>query len=244
MRIELRSAWNARPPKSVARIGPTGLLFLHHSVTGTTPPAAILRSIQNYHMDSRGWQDIAYSFLASTDGRAWTGRGAYVAGGHTQGYNTSSHAVCAIGNFEDHPPPAALIEGLAQLAAHGYRQGWWTCRGYTGGHRDVAQTSCPGRHLYAQIPAINRRTNEILTGKPKKGGLTVSEAAKIRKEINKKNKAQNKIIKELGARIRDLQKADKAYVDRKNKIQNELIKGLGVKLDDIGERLDKLERDR
>lgn len=207
MRIEPRTAWSARPPKSVAKIAPTPRLWLHHSVTGTAPTAQILRQIQNYHMDGRGWQDFAYSFAVDTAGKAWTGRGPLVAGGHTAGYNTTSHAVVAIGNFQTTTPTPALIEGLAQIAAHGYRQGWWTCRGYTGGHRMVAATACPGDRLNAQIPAINRRVEQLLGGAkpapspskpPTSGGLTMSEAAKIRAEMKKANATQNAVIAELG----------------------------------------------
>lgn len=207
MRIEPRTAWGARPPKSVAKIAPTPRLWLHHSVTGTGPVPGVIKSIQDYHMGSRGWQDIAYSFLATVDGRAWTGRGALVAGGHSATAarpreNFESHAVCAIGDFDATRPPAALIEALAQIAAHGHREGWWTCRGYTGGHRDVpgAATACPGRHLYAQIPAINRRVNEILAGKPAPppskpstpGGLTMSDITTILNRLDR--------LERLGAR--------------------------------------------
>jgi len=216
MRIEPRTAWGARAPKSVDRIGKTPRLWLHHSVTGTGPLPGVIKSIQAFHMDQRGWFDIGYSFLVSVDGRIWMGRGPFVAGGHSATdlrplENFESHAVCAIGNFDVQRPPVALLDGLARIAAYGYDQGWWATRGYTGGHRDVpgASTACPGKYLYAQLPEISRRSN-IIVNTPGSGGLTVSEAQKIRKEMKAADDGQNRLIAELGKMIRDLRKEGEA----------------------------------
>ena len=80
-----RSAWNARPPRS----GPGSLTVsrvegavIHWPGTGSTSVihsrtavASALRGWQNYHMDSRGWSDIAYQVAVDQAGRAWTLRG-------------------------------------------------------------------------------------------------------------------------------------------------------------------------
>ncbi|WP_327633650.1 peptidoglycan recognition protein family protein [Kribbella sp. NBC_00482] len=80
-----RSAWNARPPNG----GPGNLTVsrvegavIHWPGTGSTSVihskaavASALRGWQNYHMDSRGWSDIAYQVAVDQAGRAWTLRG-------------------------------------------------------------------------------------------------------------------------------------------------------------------------
>lgn len=80
-----RSAWGARAPRS----GPGGLLAsrvsgvaIHWPGTGSTRPihsqsavASALRGWQAFHMDSRGWSDIAYQVAVDQAGRAWTLRG-------------------------------------------------------------------------------------------------------------------------------------------------------------------------
>lgn len=157
MAIEIvsRSQWGARPPKSRTTIAtPTPKLFLHHSA-GAHRGAAGVRQIQSFHMDTRNYADIAYSFLI--DGETLTiyeGRGAGVQGGHTRGHNSTSHAVCVMGNYETTAPTNALIDRIRQLVAHGHTQGWWPAQ-LTGGHRDVGSTACPGQHLYDAIPQIN-----------------------------------------------------------------------------------------
>ncbi|GAA2788967.1 peptidoglycan recognition protein family protein [Kribbella solani] len=80
-----RSAWNARPPNG----GPGNLTVsrvqgavIHWPGTGSTKVihtkaavASALRGWQDYHMDSRGWSDIAYQVAVDQAGRAWTLRG-------------------------------------------------------------------------------------------------------------------------------------------------------------------------
>lgn len=159
MKIITRAQWGARPPRSVHKIAlPTPRLWVHHSADDRQGTAAV-RAHQAFHMDHRGWSDIAYSFLIDADGRIFEGRGAGVAGGHTAGDNTRSHAICLLGNFEHrHPTPAAL-DALVELARHGRDQGWWVPT--LGGHRDApgASTACPGRHLHAALPLIRERVN-------------------------------------------------------------------------------------
>lgn len=170
MKIVSRSEWKARPPKSRHTIKtPTPELWLHHSA-GSGANESTVRAIQNFHMNpppkGRGWSDIAYSFLVDNDAPdidIFEGRGAGVAGGHTAGRNTISHAICIIGDFSTKAPHPETLEAVAQLAAYGYLKGWWRL-GFTGGHRDApgAATSCPGDALYKLIPSINKRIEEIV----------------------------------------------------------------------------------
>lgn len=147
---------------------PSPRLWLHHSAgaqdAGNNEKwADDVNGIQDFHMDERGWSDIAYSFLADETGQLWEGRGAGVIGGHTKGQNATSHGICAIGNYEDVKPTPELLESLAQLVAHGVVAGWWATE-ITGPHKDApgASTKCCGRHLAAKIPTINDRAGDIV----------------------------------------------------------------------------------
>lgn len=79
-----RSAWGARPPEpgpgllTVSRVVGTAVHW--PGTTSSTPIAKdrvddALRGWQNYHMDDRGWSDIAYQVAVDQWGRAWTLRG-------------------------------------------------------------------------------------------------------------------------------------------------------------------------
>jgi len=165
MEIITREQWGARPPRHRNSITtPTSELWLHHAAGGVVvgddhvsdADLKRIRAIQNYHMDVRGWSDIAYSFLMDPDGNVFEGRGTGVAGGHTRGHNTVSHAICIMGNYEEQAVDEDLLPRLAALVRHGASEGWWPSK-ITGGHRDAsgAQTSCPGRALHAQISTIH-----------------------------------------------------------------------------------------
>ena len=155
-----RSEWGARAPRSRTEIPlPTPELWLHHSA-GSERGAAGVRAIQNFHMDTRGWTDIAYSFLIDRDTfEIYEGRGAGVSGGHTFGHNFISHGICVMGNFETVVPADGLISQIGALVRHGNLEGWWPSI-LTGGHRDVRPTLCPGENMYVQIDEINRRAVE------------------------------------------------------------------------------------
>lgn len=170
-----RAEWGARPPTAAFfRMPslPTPRLWIHHSADDRQGAAAV-RAHQKYHQDTQGWKDIAYNFLVGDDGTIYEGRGAGIAGGATAGDNTSSHAVCLLGNFENRPPTPAAWRSTVDLSRHGRDVGWWkpTC----GGHRDApgAETACPGRHLYVRLPYL--RSGIVAASTPEPAPTPVPE---------------------------------------------------------------------
>jgi hypothetical protein len=150
--------------------------FVHHTVNANSytraQVPAIIRGIYAYHTQSRGWSDVGYNFLVDRFGRIWEGRyggvDRPVVGAHTLGYNDDAFAASAIGNYDIAKPPAAVVAAYGRLFAwklslHGVRANathQWITKRYLpaiNGHRDVGQTACPGRYLYAQIPEIRRQ---------------------------------------------------------------------------------------
>jgi hypothetical protein len=164
--IVTRAEWGARPPKRRHFIDtPTPRLWLHHTAGALDAGGNgvwwdDVRGIQDFHMDVRGWSDIAYSFLVG-GGMVFEGRGVGIAGGHTAGENTESHAICLIGNYEFMHPTDADLQAIADLTRHGLEHGWWA-DDITGPHKAApgASTACCGRHLIAKIPDIRRMADE------------------------------------------------------------------------------------
>ena len=141
MRYVTRSQWNAMPPTRVVRISKSDGMYIHHSAGSERQTC---REIQNYHMHAKGWYDIAYSWLVDRNGAIYMGRGWGVAGGHTEGYNSRSHAVCYIGNTSASAAPAAAKASInAVIAEHNRRYG----NGYVRPHNAVNATACPGSDL-------------------------------------------------------------------------------------------------
>jgi peptidoglycan hydrolase-like protein with peptidoglycan-binding domain len=161
VRLIPRSEWGARRPKSRRTIStPQQRLIQHHTVGLYVGPAG-MRSMQNFHMDGRGWADIAYSMVADiTMNVLFEARGKGVSGAHTAGLNSSSHAISVTGNFQTRIPTERdllLIAGAVRIARE---QGWCTS-GLTSGHRDHASTACPGQHLYSQRGVINELSRQV-----------------------------------------------------------------------------------
>lgn len=154
-----RAAWGAKAPKSLQRLTSNGDVWVHHTAVADTWPGlqgeiAEMRSIQRYHQDSKGWSDIAYSWVVFPSGNVFEGRGWGVAGAHTKGHNSSSHGICFAGNFQhDHPTEAAL-EAARALIRWGAEKGVVARPFNLGGHRDVAATACPGQNLYPLVPTL------------------------------------------------------------------------------------------
>jgi hypothetical protein len=157
--------------------------FIHHTVNANTyTPAqvpALLRGIYAYHTQSRGWRDIGYNYLVDRWGRIWEGRyggvGSPVVGAHTLGYNEVSFAMSAIGNYDIAAPPQAVLTAYARLfawklslynipanAPRVYVKDRWLQA--INGHRDVGQTACPGRYLYAKLPYVRTLARSVQNG--------------------------------------------------------------------------------
>ena len=147
--------------------------FVHHTVNSNgysrRQVPSLMRGIYAYHTQSRGWSDIGYNFIVDRFGRIWEGRyggvDRPVVGAHTLGYNESSFAMSALGNFDTARPSSAMLDAYGRLFAwklslHGIDASstkQWVGSKYfhaINGHRDAGQTACPGRYLYAQVPAI------------------------------------------------------------------------------------------
>jgi hypothetical protein len=190
--IRSRASWGARPPdQPPSTTQDLKLAIVHHTVTGNTySPSqvpAVLRSIQAYHQDARGYNDIAYNILVDRFGVAWEGRAGglrnVVLGGHSQGFNTGSVGVSVIGDYRTAGVSSAVFETVARviawkLAIHHvdprstvpytsagsarYPTGTTVTLPRVVGHRDVQSTDCPGGNLYTRLRALRTRVNELV----------------------------------------------------------------------------------
>jgi N-acetylmuramoyl-L-alanine amidase/FG-GAP-like repeat len=182
-KIYTRSQWGANErlrEQGSPRYGTVKAGFIHHTVNSNSYSSSqvpsLLRGIYAYHTQSRGWSDIGYNFLVDRFGRIWEGRYGgvtrAVVGAHTLGYNEYSFALSAIGNFDIKSPPTAVTSAYARLFA--WKLSLYNIRADNlrvyvknryfraiSGHRDAGQTACPGRYLYAKLPAIRTAAQSI-----------------------------------------------------------------------------------
>ena len=161
MNIVSRGEWGARPPTS-QRFTTHQELFLHHSVGYGTGGAAYMRAMQRFHMDDRGWSDIAYNHAYDPQRRTfYEGRGFGVRPGAQASYNTGTHALVVMGDYQNTPTTTVMVEDIAGFYL------WAQTRQLlpavtVKGHRDAPNqnTPCPGQHLYQKLPTVNQLIEE------------------------------------------------------------------------------------
>jgi hypothetical protein len=151
MKFVSREQWGARPPKyqwsPLRKV--KGIVVHHSGVRGGPHGADAVRSFERHHMDTRGWNAIAYNWLVDSDGTVYEGRGSGVMGGATRGKNSSTESICYIGFGDVFPVDA--VEGIRSVIAHlQLKYGYGL---FVKGHRDFASTACPGEAVYAWLQA-------------------------------------------------------------------------------------------
>jgi hypothetical protein len=162
MKIYSRSRWGARRPRerTPQTLGPDSILFFHYSegqgrgIENLKEQAAALRGIQNFHMDTRGWSDIAYSRLICQPygklrrARCFEGRGLNTVPASQINHNTGNVSYCILAKPGE--PLKAATKRLMIQAAKEHKGR------YIAGHRDGGDTDCPGDLIYRELDSIAR----------------------------------------------------------------------------------------
>jgi hypothetical protein len=160
MQLVTRDAWGARAPRNRTSLHRseqrgTGVHYSGSAAESTADHGLcdnVVRSIQRFHMDSRGWSDIAYSYLVCIHGAVFEGRGRGVrtAANGTNAGNDGYHAVCFLGGD---------VAGRADVTPAGknsIRDAVLHCNAWAGvdqvrPHSWFKPTGCPGDELRVWI---------------------------------------------------------------------------------------------
>ena len=160
MKFVSREEWGARSPRYVSKgilsdastghwNGPK-ITVGGNTIWDHTKCADLVRGIQNFHMDGRGWSDIAYNFVECPHGYTFEGRGINVINGAngTNAGNKTSHAIMC-------------LAGEGNPFTDNEKVGFRDCVRYVSdlskapdqaiGHRDHKSTECPGAERYRWI---------------------------------------------------------------------------------------------
>ena len=183
-----RSAWGAAPPQCEFNPSPARLrgAIVHHTASAivvATPAQALthVRNIQAFHMNARGWCDIAYNFLVDRFGNLIEGRAGSmtqnIVGVHAGGFNTGTVGVSVLGDHTSVAISNAAVETIGRLLGWRLGSNGLNPQGFInfetiGGqnsrfpagarprlntifaHRDVSHTACPGDIGFTQMNAI------------------------------------------------------------------------------------------
>lgn len=127
----------------------TNKIILHHSASEIASP----EDIHRWHLNN-GWAGAGYHFLVRKDGKIYRLRPEDTVGAHASGSNSDSIGICAEGNYDYETMPEAQKKSLIWLV--NYLKNKYHITKVIG-HRDVNNTSCPGK---------NFPFDEIVNGKP------------------------------------------------------------------------------
>lgn len=166
-----RQAWGAAPARPGGRPHTINRMTLHHTavVLGENRHApSRLRQHQQYHQNDRGWIDIAYHVGVDRNGNIYELRTPELAGDTATNYDPAGHfLVLCEGDFDQEPVTEAQLNGAATAFAWAAQQ-FHLASGTLGGHRDFADTACPGANLYAHITSgdLHMRIDALLAAGP------------------------------------------------------------------------------
>jgi hypothetical protein len=160
--------------------------FVHHTAgsnayTESSVPGHIL-GICKFHLNGRGWNDIAYNFVIDKYGNIWEGRAGGIdrgiQGAHTAGFSTYSVGIAFLGTHISTKPSAVSEAALDALIAwkanvHNvntstittvvskgsakYDAGVPVALPAISGHKDAQLTSCPGEACYDRLSTYRGR---------------------------------------------------------------------------------------
>lgn len=165
MTIVSREEWGAVAPNPGCAqnrdLHTVTLAVVHYSDTGPDvvigpedqpgehPATQTVRAIQQFHMKTRGWCDIAYHWLIADDGTVFAGRPVGQVGAHALGHNSESVGYCLLtdGPVSD-AQKLALIERI-----HADRAPLGIAYARIAPHRDVTATACPGDEIASWVNA-------------------------------------------------------------------------------------------
>jgi len=170
--------WGALKPKCTYDKNPyISAIIIHHTATSNTYEDAkqVIRSIQSYHMYTRGWCDIGYHFIIDKDGKIYEGRPIWAVGAHVKGHNIGNIGVALLGNYDEAKPNEKQLKALINLLT-------WLCIKYNipieniKGHKDYnPATKCPGKYLYEKLDEIKKLVEEnIKRLEPNKLNFTIN----------------------------------------------------------------------
>jgi len=154
VKIEPRSEWQALEPLPFKTHIPVKITIHHEGEIfhDNENSAEHIKKTQVWGMGKdRNWSDIPYHFMIDPSGKVFEGRNVYTAGETNTTYDPSGHLlITCLGNFEEQKVTGKQLNALIGMIAYcciKYQIDPETIKG----HKDYADTLCPGKDLYKYI---------------------------------------------------------------------------------------------
>lgn len=159
-----RTGWGAREAVLPMKEHRIVRITIHHTGVAQAPArsaaeklAALQRFSQRDDSLASGrrkpaWPDVPYHYYVAVDGTVAEGREWRYVGDSNTPYDPTGHLLVVVeGNFQSEQLTAAQRRSL-DLLIPALAKRFHVPAAMLGGHRDFAETSCPGANLYAELP--------------------------------------------------------------------------------------------
>lgn len=137
----------------------TEVIIIHHSAT----PSGNVKSFRRYHVDVRGWDDIAYHFVicngnGGPNGQIQVGRKECLQGAHARGRNHNSIGICIVGNRKNNATKLqkkALVK-LINMLCEEYEI-WPSTKTIVGHHRHCPHDTLNLNEIVKEVIRIRKK---------------------------------------------------------------------------------------
>ncbi|HSP82400.1 MAG TPA: exo-beta-N-acetylmuramidase NamZ domain-containing protein, partial [Gillisia sp.] len=169
-----REEWKAQPAGEGLKWHIPRFITIHHTGTNQNSkrtPAEKLQALQKFSYSEgilgdgitpkKPWPDVPYHYYITVDGIVVEGRKIQYQGDSNTDYYLNGHALIVVeGNFEKEKIKDPQYQKLEQLVITLAKKYKVSAEEITG-HKDQAQTTCPGEDLYKLLPKLREKVKTL-----------------------------------------------------------------------------------
>jgi len=164
--ITKREDWKAEKPVMEMKPHKPQFITIHHTGMPQKPELSTeekLQALQNFSQNDspmangsikKAWADVPYHFYITTHGDIAEGRDINFQGDSNTNYDLEGHVLIVVeGDFNKEkvlPPQWVSLQKLVSYISSEYG----ISRETISGHKDQAETTCPGTDLYQKLPLL------------------------------------------------------------------------------------------
>ena len=168
LKILSRAEWGAKAPVSPMKAHKPARITIHHTATLQKPERALtekMKALQEFSQHEGkldngkpkpAWPDVPYHYYVDCKGNVAEGRDVAFVGDTNTEYDPGGHVLIVLeGSFGKEQLAEAQLVALRKMIL-------WVATRYSippekiGGHKDFADTQCPGENLYKKLPEFRK----------------------------------------------------------------------------------------
>ena len=169
-----RAEWGARDPVLPMKRHVPVRLTIHHTGVTQAPNRTIAEKLRGLQLFSQrddslasgkkkpAWPDVPYHFYLATDGSVGEARDWRYVGDSNTPYDPTGHLLLVVeGNFEKDTLTSAQRRAL-DILIPAFARRFHIPPERIASHRDFAETSCPGKNVYAELPRFRELVRKTM----------------------------------------------------------------------------------